>query len=257
MATQNELRQQQQQQQASKNKAIAAVTGTVAQFAVEGTLKMAEKAGASASQQAIAASYRQGSIIATIIDIASGIGLAAYSFLSQKKIAKKKKKKTKNQAAIQSYVDSVLDEVKMTGETLVDNGLNPLTPEFEQELYNNLFNKVGYRGHCNATIWAQGSEPGPNRPIMFKATKDGRVVIPVTMKDPPDDLQTYWYSRCRGLKDRWVIVYQDQLIQQGRTAELEEIQSTLRKGQWIVSGVFGAILLFAVIFWVMNMRRIR
>lgn len=256
MATPAEIQKQKQQQQAGKSKAIAAVTGTVAQLAVEGSLRIAEKSGVSAAQR-VASSYRGGSIIATIIDLASGIGLAAYGFLSQKKKAKKKEKRTKNQAAIQSYVDLILDEIKLAGETLVTNGLNPLTPEFEQELYNNLFNKIGYRGHCNATVWTPGTEPGPNRPIMFKATKDGRVVVPVTMKDPPDDLQTYWYSRCRGLKDNWVLNYQDQLIQQGRTAELEELQSTLRKGQWIVSGVFATIFLFAIVFWVMNMRRIR
>ena len=256
MATPTELRQQNQQQQAAQNKKIAAVSGTMAQLAVENSLKMAERSGSSAAQR-VADSYRGGSILATIIDIGSAIGLAAHSFLAQKKKAKKKEKRTKNQAAIQSYVDLVLDEIKTTGETLISNGLSPLTPEFEQNLYNNLFNKIGYRGHCNATIWSQGSEPGPNRPVMFKATKDGRVIIPVTMKDPPNDLQTYWYSRCRGLKDGWVLIYQDQLIQQGRTAELEELHSTLQKGKWIVSGVFGVIFLFAIIFWVMNTRRIR
>jgi hypothetical protein len=256
LATPAEIQKQKQQQQAQKSKAIAAVSGTVAQLAVEGSLRIAERSGVSAAER-VASSYRGGTILATIIDLASGIGIAAYSFLSQKKRAKKKEKQTKNQAAIQSYVDLVLDEISTAGETLVNNGINPLTPEFEQQLYNTLFNKVGYRGHCNATVWTQGSGPGPNRPIMFKATKDGRVVIPVTMKDPPDDLQTYWYSHCRGLKDNWVLIYQDQLIQQGRAAELEELQSTLRKGQWIVHGVFATIFLFAIVFWVMNMRRIR
>ena len=256
MATPAEIQKQKQQQKLMTSKAIAATTGTLAQLAVEGSLRIAEKSGISSAQR-VASSYRGGAILAAIIDFASGLGIAAYSFLSQKKRAKKKEKRTKGQAAIQSYVDLVLEETRLAGDTLIANDLNPLTPEFEQELYNNLFNKVGYRGHCNATVWVPGTSPGPNRPIMFKATKDGRVVIPVTMKDPPDDLQTYWYSHCRSLKDKWVLDYQDQLIQQGRVAELEELQSTLRKGRWLVNGVFGVIFLFAIIFWVMNMRRIR
>lgn len=248
MATLTEIKKRKQQHQAQKGKLVGAAAGTAAELLVEDSLQKVGSAGTS---------YRVGAMLATAIDIVSGLGIAAYSFLTERKRTKKKEKRNKNQAAIQNYVDSILDEIKATGETLVSDGVSPLTPEFEQQLYNALFTKVGYRGQCNATVWHPGSKPGPDRPIMFKATKDGRVVVPVTMKDPPDDLQTYWYSRCRGLKDNWVLLYQDQLIQQGRVAELEELQSTLSKGRWIVSGVFATIFLFAVVFWVMNMRRIR
>lgn len=256
MATPSEIQQQKQQKKLQTSKLIAATTGTATQIAVEASLRIAEKSGVKAAQQS-AASWRGGAILATIIDLASGIGIAAYSFMSQKKRQKKKEKKTKKQAAIQSYVDLVLDEVNTTGDALIEQGLNPLTPDFEQALYNNLFEKIGYRGHCNASVWVPGTKPGPDRPIMFKATKDGRVVIPVTMEDPPYDLQTYWYSQCNGLKDKWTLQYQDTLIQQGRTAELEELQATLSKGKWIVSGAFGVIFLFMGVFWVMNLRRIK
>lgn len=256
MATPTEIAAQQKQAKAAKSKQIAAVTGMIAQHTIDDAVKKAAVSGSVQLQQR-AASYQRGAILATVIDLISGIGIAAYSFLSQKKRAKKKERKTKNQAIIQSYVDLVLSEISNTGSALVDQGINPLSPEFEQQLYNNLFDKVGYRGHCNATVWVQNTKPEPNRPILFKATRDGRVIVPVTMQDPPNDLQTYWYSQCKGLKDGWVIAYQDLLIREGRMAELEELHSSIKTGQWILRGVFGVIFTVAIIFWVMNMRRIK
>jgi hypothetical protein len=248
LATPIEIKQQQQQKAAAKGKITGAAAGTAAQLLVKQSIKSSGSAGAG---------YRTGSILATVVDLVSGVGIAAYSFLSQKKRAKKKEKLTQKQAAVQSYVDQTLEEIRVAGEELMAGGLSPLDPEFEQQLYNKLYTVNGYRGQCNANIWVPGSPPGPNRQILFTATKNGRILTPVTMRESPYDLQTYWYSRCRGLKDQWVSSYQDQLVQQGRSAELDELQSITKKGQWIVSGTFGVIILFATVFWLMNMRRIK
>jgi len=246
LATQFEIQQKKEQTAAAKRKMRGAAAGIAAQLAVKEAMKSGGAAG-----------FRVGSVLATVVDVVSGVSIAAWSFITQKKKEKKKEKRTKNQAAVQSHVDSVLDEINAAGEALISSGLNPLTPEFEQQLYNNLFNKVGYRGHCNATVWVPGSEPGPNRAIMFRATRDGKLLTPVSMPEPPQDLQTYWYSRCHGLKDKWIMAYQDQLVQQGRSAELEELQSTMKKGRWIVSGALGLVMVFATLFWLLNMRRIK
>jgi hypothetical protein len=248
LATLTEIKQQEKQKAADKVKLQRAVTGTATQFLVKDAIK---KAGSAA------APYRVGAALSTVVDLISGVGIAAYSFLSQKKAAKKKEKRTKKQAAVQSYVDQVLAEINAAGQELMESGFNPLDPEFEQQLYNKLYAVNGYRGQCNANVWVPGSAPGANRQILFKSTKNGRVVTPVNMQESPYDLQTYWYSRCRGLKDQWVSSYQDLLISQGRSAELDELQSTMNKGRWIVRGAFGVILVFGAFFWFMNMRRIK
>ncbi|RJR10584.1 hypothetical protein C4588_03010 [Candidatus Parcubacteria bacterium] len=256
MATPSQIEQQKQQQKLLTSKLVGSTAGTAAQLATEASLRIAEGSAQSSVRQA-AAGYRTGSALATIIDLVSGIGIAAYSFITQRKEAKKQEKKTKKQVANQSYIDEVLSKIEATGDALIESGYNPLTAQFEDALYKNLIDDVGYRGYCNASVWVPGTKPGPGRLVMFKASNDGRTVTPINMDEPPYDFQTYWYSRCRGFKDKWILDYQDILIRQGRVAELEELQSSVSKGTWIVRGTIGIFLLMAGIFWIMNMRRIK
>lgn len=242
----------------SQQKKQMAKSGTniLTHIAVEKALRTAETKGAGAAAHKMAASYRAGAFVSVIAEFAAGIGLVLQNFFSQKKRTKKKERELRRRSASQDYVDSILTEIGDVGHALIEHGLSPLSPDFEKNLYNNLFQKIGYQGQCNATIWAPGSEPGPDRPTLFKVTQNGRVLTITGMQDAPIDLQTYWYSRCQGLRDEWILTYQNKLIREGRIAELEDLKKTLSEAHLVLYGVFGIIFLMGFVFWIMNLRRI-
>jgi len=243
-----------QQLKQAQSKIIATSVGTAADYVKAAAVDAAIKSG-SASAKASATSFAAGSFLGSIIEGIGGLSIGLISLFKKQKRQKKAIKLAEKQQQSQDYVDHVLTQIEEVGSQLLQQGFNPLTPDFEKTLYSALYEKVGYRGNCNAIIWAPGSQPGPNRPVYFKVTGNGRLLTPVTLKESPPYLQEYWYARCKGLKDLWITQYQDLLIQEGRLQELEELQATLKRGKLLVTGSFSLIFLIIGVIFIMNVSR--
>lgn len=256
MATRHELRQA---EKAKQKKLVDTVAGTAAgigtQAAKTWAYKQAIKAGGTQFTQA--RSIYGGELLGGAIELIGNLGIAAWSFFTQKKAAKKKERLTRKQAMVRQGVDGILATIEDTGLQLVDEGFEPGTQEFEKQLYNKLFLLVGYRGNCNAIAWVPGTKPNtPNRSYMFKVTGNGRKLTagPGLAANVPN-LQTYWYTRCKNAKDMWVNAYIQKLTAEGRIRELEAFQASLSKGKIIVRVVFGLLITILIgIFAVQSMR---
>lgn len=247
MATRDEL---ERAKKAKERQLVDAVAGTTAEVATSLATKHALRAAMRAGgQQAVhAKSFGAGMFLAGVIDFASTIGIAAWQFVGMRKEAKRKERLTRKQTAVREGVDGILDLIEATGLNLIDAGGVPGTKAFELALYNLLFKKVGYKGNCNAIVWAPGSKPSPGRPIWFTVKANGRRLNAAPGLTVPPNLQTYWYMRCKNAKDTWVGVYQEKLISEGRLRELQEFKASLNKGRLVVKVVFG--LLFAVLMFI-------
>lgn len=196
-------------------------------------------------------------ILATLTGLIGGVSLALSQFFENKKTAEEQQKISQHQKVITDAINSFMDQLDEAGLNLIDQGLNPLTPEFETSLTNNLFQKIGYNGNCNATVWIPGSS-GPNRPIWFQVSNNGRLLIPTpNFKDPPPNIQTYWTVKCRDVHDDWYNAYQHKLIIEERNAELQAFQSSLNKSKLIWQIAFGSITAILVLFILMNMVKIK
>lgn len=199
-----------------------------------------------------------GSGLAAVIELIGTIGVAAWSFFTQRKQTKKRERRLKKETATQTAVDDILQEIEDTGLAIIEqHGIDPMTSAFEKILYDTLFQKIGYRGNCNATIWAPGSKPGPNRPIMFYITGGGRKFRAGAGLVIPRNLQTFWYVRCKNARDSWINAYTELLIQQGRIRELENFQASLKKGQTVIRVIFVIIFLVLTVFAVINSLKIK
>jgi len=256
MATRREL---EAAKKAKQKQLINTVVGTTAELGTSLVTKHALKAAIQAGgQQAVhARSFAAGQILAGIIDFSANIGIAAWQFVSQRKAAKKKERLTRVQTKIREGVDGILDIIENTGLALVEEGAVPGTKEFELALYNLLFQKVGYKGNCNAIVWAPGSKPGPGRQVWFKVRANGRLLASSPGLPTPPNMQTYWYMRCKNAKDTWVGAYQEKLIAERRFAELEEFNASLKKGKLIIRVVFGLLFSIMAVVFVMQATRIK
>jgi len=239
MATLFEQQQQQAAQQAAQQQKVGAVTGAIVQTIGRGL------------------GYRT-NILATAIELIGGVGIGLAQFFGDKKQAAVQEKQTAHQQFVTDNVDKILDQLNQAGLDLIDQDLNPLKPEFETTLYQNLYQTIGYQGNCNATIWFPGSQPGLGRQIWFQITNNGSVLVPTSsLQDPPVNLETYWSTKCKNVHDNWYNAYQDKLITEGRNAELAAFQSVLNKGRLIWQISFGVIISILVIIVFMNMMRIK
>ena len=256
MATRSEL---EQAKKAKQKQLVDAVAGTTAEVATSLATKHALRAAMRAGgQQAVhAKSFGAGMFLAGIIDFASTMGIAAWQFVSMRKEAKLKERLTRKQTAIRDGVDGVLDLIEDTGLDLIDAGGVPGTKAFELALYNLLFKKVGYKGNCNALVWAPGSKPGPGRPIWFTVKANGRSLTAAPGLAVPPNLQTYWYMRCKNAKDTWVGVYQEKLVAEGRLRELQEFQASLKMVRLVVKVVFGLLFTILMFIFVRQATRIK
>lgn len=260
MATLWELKQAKQAEEARQGKLIGAAAGTVAQFAVK-TVIESGAAGPSAGPAGI---------VASVIDIVGALGIAAWSYLTQKKQIEKREKRLRKEGKTQEAVTDVLQEIEDTGLAIIEqHGIDPTTSDFEKILYDTLFQKIGYRGNCNATVWAPtppeskkktikkiSAKPEPRR-VMFYITGGGRKFTPGKGFSFPRNLQTYWYIQCKNAKDKWINAYTELLIQQGRIRELENFQASLKKGQTVVRVIFIIIFLVLGVFAVINSIKIK
>lgn len=240
MATLYEQQQAQQQQQAQKQQLVSASVGA-------GVQTVGKIIGYSTD------------IWATLTSLIGGVSLGLSQFFSAQKTAKEQTQIAKNQQAITSAVDSFMSQLDQAGLDLIDQGLNPLTPQFETTLSNNLFQKIGYSGNCNATIWMPNTQPGStNRQIWFQISNNGKVLVPTqSLQNPPINLQTYWTVKCNDVHDDWYNSYQNKLIIEGRNAELQAFQDALNKSSLIWQITFGSIITILVIVIFINMVRIK
>lgn len=255
MATLWEQKKAEQAKQLQQQKLIAAVGGTAVEIGKQAVITQGLQTGAAASIKG----FQSASVLAGIIELVGTIGVAAYSFFSTKKQAKARERLTKQQSATQNSVEGILEEIEATGLAIVEQyGVDPTTPEFEKILYDNLFQTIGYRGNCNATVWAPDSKPGQaNRPVMFYITGNGRKITPGPGLVAPPNLQTYWYVQCRNAKDSWVNAYADLLIREGRIRELEEFQASLDKGKKIIRITYALIFIILGVIVFYNATKIK
>ena len=192
--------------------------------------------------------------IGTLIDFISGVGIAAWSFLGKKKSAKEQQRLARSQNETKSTTNRILLEIRETGVALIDKGYTPGTKEFETLLVQVLYPKLGYKGNCNATIWAPGQEK--NKKVWFKISKNGRSLQTTPGFVAPDNFQSYWYVQCKNIQDFWVNVYQDKLISEGRLQELEQFQTMYKKGNLILKIAFGGVFAILGLTLFINMIRI-
>lgn len=257
MATAWEQRQQIEAARQQQRRRIGSAAGAAVQIGKEATLQTAIQTGGGTA--ALAANVQSGSIAAAVIDVVGNLGIAAWQYLSGKKAQKKKIRLQRKQQAVQDNAIAILQTIIETGSALVmEHGIDPTTPEFEQILVDNLYDSVGYRGNCNARVWVPGSKPGePNRPIWFIVSNNGRSIRPVTLRDAPPNFAAFWFTECRNAKDAWANTYMQMLIQQGRAQELADFQAAYKSGDKYMKigfGIIGAILTFIII---RNMLRIK
>jgi len=256
MATRREL---ELAKKAKQRQFIHAVVGTTAELGTSVATKYALRAAikAGGQQAAHARSFGAGMFLAGVIDLTASLGIAAWQLISQKREAKKKARLTRKQQVIRDGVDGILDQIESTGLGLIEEGAVPGTQEFELALYHLLFQKVGYKGNCNAIVWVPGTKPGPRRPIWFRVKAHGRLLTTSPGLPAPSNLQTLWYVRCRNIRDGWVSVYQEKLITEGRIRELQEFQESLKKGKLVVKIVFGVLFSILMFVFVMQATRIK
>ena len=233
--------------------AIKAAAELAAEKAIEE--RLARGSVQSAGQSAAIKSFRFDSMMAGMIDLVGGVGIAVWQFMSGKKRARRSAKQKKRVSQTQSEVTDILDKIYNTGMDLVDQGVNPTTSEFEQKLYDLLFQDIGYRGNCNALVWMPGSKPGKDRPIWFRMENRGRTLTFVTPRANPPNLQIYWYSQCMSAKTDWIREYQRLLVANARDRELSIIHAREKKASLLVSGgLFGVIGILGVIVLIGMMR---
>lgn len=255
MATLWEQKKAEQAAAFKQKKLIGSVAGTVVQIGKQASFSAAIAAGGHAATSVT--NFNAASGWAAVIELVGTIGVAAWSFMTQKKQRKKRERRLKGEEATQTSVSGILAEVEETGLAIIEqHGIDPTSADFEKVLYDTLFQKIGYRGNCNATVWQPGSKPSKNRPVSFYITGNGRKFTPGTASVPPN-LQTFWYVQCKNARDRWIIAYTDLLIQQGRLQELENFQASLKKGQRVVQAVFAIIFLIIGIIVFINSTKIK
>jgi hypothetical protein len=218
--------------------------------------KIAGKAYGAATQIAVShvrGGFTASDVLAGLIEAGSAAAVMARQYFRDKRRAKRAERRQKAYMQIYKNTDEILSLIQDTGDVVIEeHGIDPTTPEFEKILKDNLYQKVGYQGYCNATVWMPGSKPGPGRMIWFIAKNGGRTVTPVNMGAAiPPNFAVDWYIDCRGMRDRWAGRYQDLLIDQGRLQELEAFQRSYKKGITIIRVVFGLIL---TILFVMAIR---
>lgn len=186
---------------------------------------------------------------AAIINAVSGIGLAAFQFIRTRRTARRQQRKQEELAESTNFLTNILDVLEEHGNLLIAEGYVPNTPEFETLLSEITKEVTGYKGYCNAEVYSPPGE-GP-RKLWFTATNNGALVVATSdWRRPPPNLQSYWYSRCKNMHDRWVEQYQKLLIQQGRAAEIQEIEdiySSRKLYFQIGSGVAFSVLFFLLV----------
>ena len=200
-------------------------------------------------------SFKQDTGIASMIEVVGNLGIMAWQFMRGKKRAKRRSKRIKLQEQTKNEVTNILNKIYNTGMELVSEGYNPTTAKFEQKLYDLLFQKIGYRGNCNAIVWVPKTKPGKDRPIWFKIENYGRTLTPVTLQGAPPNLQSYWYSRCAGAKTDWMREYQNLLISVSRSELLSTQEGHQKKASLIIGGgLFGMVAIFGITILMLALR---
>lgn len=194
----------------------------------------------------------------TIVSLVGNLGIAAWQYLSGQKF---QKGMAKEQGAITKAHGTVvekLEAIQLTGFNLIDQGMKPGTTAFEKELVRLLYDTVGYKGQCNIDAWApppkpkkgQRAKPETKRKIQFYVRGNGTQLTPVGRFKPHPYLQSYWSAQCKNIRDSWIEAYQGRLIEEGRFQELEELQSSLKKGTKIARIALGGTALILLIIMV-------
>lgn len=193
------------------------------------------------------------------IDFLSAIGLAVFGFVNSKERMEKQQKKQKAQATVENYVLDVLSTIQQTGLELIKAGLQPGTELFETNLKNNLYDVVGYKGNCEADIWAPDTVTlvgNPERPIWFSVRNRGASLATAPALIAPNNLSTLWYNSCRSIRDGWMQVYINKLRAEGREAEIKQIQSDYFNINVIYWLFFGGILSVLVMTLLLRSRKV-
>lgn len=258
VATAYERKRAEETRKRQEQKLIGAVAGTAVQLGKEAVIQRTLQTGTTRAVGAVRG-LQAGSFLAGVVELVGNLSIAAWSFFTQKKQQKERARLTRKQTATQNNVDDILLTIEDTGFAIIEqHGVNPTSQEFEKILVDNLYKEIGYKGNCNATVWLPGNKPGPNRPVWFKVTQNGRKFEATpNLHTPPPNIQTYWYVQCRNIKDKWVNAYTDLLIEQGRIQELEQFQASLKKGSKILRVTFGIMFLVIGVLFIVNLRRIK
>lgn len=202
--------------------------------------------------------FRAMNVMADFVNLASAAWIGFQSFFSQKKKQEKQAKAQRHWENVNQSIDKILNQIIQTGLILArQKGVDPTTADFERLLYENLFEAVGYRGNCNATVWKPGSKPGSGRPVWFTISGNGSKLTSHDLTNLPPNLQQKWYVHCKNAKDLWVKAYREFLIEQGRLQELEDFDQAHGKSVWTLRIGFGLVASILVGIAVFNARRIK
>lgn len=187
------------------------------------------------------------------IDFFTAIGLAVFGFVSGKERQEKQQQKQKAQDSVENYTLDVLSTINQTGLELVKAGLQPGTELFEVNLKNNLYDLVGYRGNCEADVWAPNTEVSvgkPERPIWFTVRNNGASLSIAPALIAPGNLSTLWFNTCRSIRDGWMQAYINKLRAEGKEAQIKQIQSDYFNANviyWIFFGGLTSVLLITLL----------
>lgn len=252
-----------QQQEAASQK-TAKTAGSAAGAATEVGTSLAHSIVSSITKGGSGQLFSPSLVLSGIIDVVSSLGITAYQFLSSKKTSEQRKKLQQKFDSVNKSAIDILNTIRSTGFNVIDQfGIDPTTEEFEKTLINTpdesgatLYQKTGYKGNCNATIW-DPSSTGNNRPIWFSVNNNGQTLIPGTLKDVPTNFETTWYVTCRNIRDEWVVAYQNLLMKQGREQELKDFKKRVSTGINITRIFFGLIFGVLILYAIRNSLKIK
>jgi hypothetical protein len=235
-------------EEAKKWGTAKAVTGFVASAGTEAVQKGVASAGGGTT----------GGGWGTFVSLVGNLGIAAWQYVSGKKFQKSMTAEQEAIAKAHGTVDEKLEAIQLTGFNLIEQGMKPGTTAFENEMVKQLYDTVGYKGQCNIDAWApeekkkkgQRTKRGSQRRVQFYVRGNGTSLKPGAGFKPHPYLQSYWSAQCRNIRDSWVEAYQGKLVEEGRFRELEELQSSLKKGTKIARIALGGTALVLLIIMV-------
>lgn len=213
------------------------------------------------SKSADASTYATENIFATLIRLGTAIGMGVYNFLGAKKDQKKAEKLSKAKEASSNAINTALRDIYEYGLSLIEQtNISPTDPNFEKLLASKIFAMTGYRGNCDADVFAPQAEvtgqatAEPAKRIPWFKIRNGRVT-PEPGVVVPDNADTMWMVGCQNNQSRWVIAYRNKLIREGRQAELQKLESQFSAGKWGLRISFGLLGLIAAGVFLYNMSR--
>jgi len=225
-----------QQTQSAQQAQIRGITGT--------GLKVTTASMISKSTDAQA--YTSADMFSTLIRLGSNLGMGIYSFLSAKKEQKKQVKVAASKKSSRDAITATLENIYQYGISLIEQtDISPLDPAFDKLLTDQISAMTGYQGKCEGDIF------GPETKTVWFKVRAGKVV-PEPGVTIPDNADALWSLGCKNLQSRWVIAYQQKLVSQKRTGELEQLRSSFSKSNLGMGLGFGTVTGIVVIILIFN-----